>query len=68
MAVMGERVRCSFCGKSDRTLIAGQGAHICAECALRCIEFFLKEEQIKPAGQLEPAPLPSPEQVAWAAR
>lgn len=44
---MDERIRCSFCGKTDgqvRKLIAGpNGAYICDECVDICAEIIEEE-------------------------
>ena len=57
---MEERIRCSFCGKTDgqvRKLIAGpNGAYICDECVDICAEIIeeeLEEEENVPAEEEE---------------
>ena len=48
--IIDERIRCSFCGKTQdqvRKLIAGpNGAYICDECVKLCTE-VLQEERYK---------------------
>lgn len=66
---MDERIRCSFCGKTDgqvRKLIAGpNGAYICDECVDICAEIIEEEleEDETPAVEEEEINLLKPEEM-----
>lgn len=48
-SVDGDRVKCSFCGKSQPTvkkLIAGPSVYICDECIALCNEILLDEGHV----------------------
>ena len=53
---MDDRIRCSFCGKTDgqvRKLIAGpNGAYICDECVDICAEII--EEELEEEETVQP--------------
>jgi ATP-dependent Clp protease ATP-binding subunit ClpX len=56
-----EKVKCSFCGKSQervRRLVAGPGVYICDECIELCSEIVEEEtvEEVRP--RLRPTPKP----------
>ena len=66
-----DKIRCSFCGKSQeqvRKMIAGpNGAFICDECVEVCTEIieeeFEEEENVQPEGMAEEIHLYKPEEL-----
>lgn len=68
MAIKGDnKVRCSFCGKSEeqvRKLIAGpDGAYICDECIEICAEIIDEEFEHAQLDELDSMNLPKPKEM-----
>ena len=60
----GERLKCSFCGKSQKQvkkLIAGPGVYICDECIDLCNEII--EEELADTSDISLGELPSPREI-----
>lgn len=65
----GDQLKCSFCGKPQRSvpkLIAGPGVYICSVCVALCLEIIAEEsdpslvEAARAVGALPAPPEPPP--------
>src|SRR2546428_3609251 len=60
----GEKLKCSFCGKSQeqvRKLVAGPGVYICDECIELCTEIV--EEELGHEDELDMKDIPKPKDI-----
>src|SRR3954451_9528578 len=61
---MGDLLKCSFCGKSQKQvkkLIAGPGVYICEECIDLCNEII--DEELSESSDLKFEELPKPREI-----
>jgi ATP-dependent Clp protease ATP-binding subunit ClpX len=57
----GDLLKCSFCGKSHKKLIAGPGVYICDECIDLCNEII--EEELNDSADVPFDELPKPREI-----
>ncbi|HTE03972.1 MAG TPA: ClpX C4-type zinc finger protein, partial [bacterium] len=62
----GEKLKCSFCGKSQeqvRKLVAGPGVYICDECIELCTEIIEEELYGESEAPAAPRHTPKPREI-----